>query len=194
MKLRLSVLGDLGKAVYTRDSFNARRYENPILNSYGHPVPLIDGHLQSPGKDSAARVKVFRHDTETAEVVLDLKKAYPQVPGLQLLERSFRYRFADGETIITDMAELIRPAAFETALTTFGTIEAQPDGSLLAKYRDSTVRILIDTGGVPWSLKKEALSGNAQWPDPPYRYAIVPEGKRSSWKIEMTFQPVKQTR
>ena len=192
--LRLSVLGDLGKAVYTRDSFNARRYENPILNSYGHPVPLIDGHLQSPGKDSAARVKVFRHDTETAEVVLDLKKAYPQVPGLQLLERSFRYRFADGETIITDMAKLIRPAAFETALTTFGTIEAQPDGSLLAKYRDSTVRILIDTGGVPWSLKKEALSGNAQWPDPPYRYAIVPEGKRSSWKIEITFQPVKQTR
>lgn len=188
---RLSVLGDVGKAEYTRDSFNVNRYNNPILNSYGHPVPVVGGKLQGSGEECSAQVKQFRHDSTAAEVVLDLRKGYPAVSGLKVLERSFRYRFADGETVIADTAELVQPETFEVALITFGIIEKQPDGSLLAKYGTSAVRIEVNTSGVPWTLKKEALSGNASWRDQPWRYAVVPEGKRTSWKIEMTFRSVK---
>lgn len=188
---RLAVLGDVGKAEYTRDSFNANRYNNPILNSFGHPVPVIGGKLQGAGKDCSAQVKQFRHDAASAEVVLDLRRAYPSVSGLKMLERSFRYCFEDGGTVIADSAELDQPETFETALITFGTIDKQPDGSLLAKYGTSAVRIEVNAHGVPWLLKKEALSGNASWRDQPWRYAVVPEGKRKSWKIEMTFRSVK---
>lgn len=188
---RLSVLGDVGKAEYTRDSFNANRYNNPILNSYGHPVPVIGGKLQSAGEECSAQVKQFRHDSTAAEVVLDLRNGYPAVPGLKMLERSFHYRFVDGETVIADATELAQPETFEVALITFGTIEKQPDDSLLAKYGTSAVRIEINTSGIPWTLKKEALSGNASWRDQPWRYAVVPEGKRNSWKIKMTFRSIK---
>ena len=38
---------------------NKNRYKNPMLNSFGHPVPVIDNKLQSTGKGTKANVIKF---------------------------------------------------------------------------------------------------------------------------------------
>jgi hypothetical protein len=47
---------DPGSEVYTARTFSARRYESQVLNSYGHPVPLVAGQLQRTGRKAEARV------------------------------------------------------------------------------------------------------------------------------------------
>jgi len=46
--------GDPGGPVYDRSTFDAHRYDHSILNSYGHPVPVIGGKLQYPGGQGKA--------------------------------------------------------------------------------------------------------------------------------------------
>ncbi|NIK61666.1 heparinase II/III domain-containing protein [Kribbella shirazensis] len=43
------VLVDLGQPTYTAISFSPRRYQQWVMQSAWHNVPLIDGHEQSPG-------------------------------------------------------------------------------------------------------------------------------------------------
>ena len=40
------VLADPGTEIYTKRTFTEHRYDSPVLNSYGHPVPVIGGQLQ----------------------------------------------------------------------------------------------------------------------------------------------------
>jgi hypothetical protein len=35
-----------GPLFYTSKTFGARRFDSPLLNSFAHPVPTVDGHLQ----------------------------------------------------------------------------------------------------------------------------------------------------
>jgi hypothetical protein len=48
------VLVDLGKPTYTAISFSSRRYEQWVVQSGWHNVPLIDGQEQSPGASERA--------------------------------------------------------------------------------------------------------------------------------------------
>ena len=48
------VLIDLGQPTYTAISFSPRRYEQWVVRSAWHNVPLVDGQEQSPGADSKA--------------------------------------------------------------------------------------------------------------------------------------------
>ena len=50
------VLLDPGSEVYTARTFSARRYESNLLNSFGHPVPVVAGQLQRTGKEARAEV------------------------------------------------------------------------------------------------------------------------------------------
>jgi hypothetical protein len=60
------VLVDLGKPTYTAISFSSRRYEQWVVQSSWHNVPLIDGKEQSPGASERAR------DVEASEDQLTL--------------------------------------------------------------------------------------------------------------------------
>jgi len=51
-----AVLLDAGGEVYTARTFSSRRYESRILNSWGHPVPVVGGELQRTGRDARGRV------------------------------------------------------------------------------------------------------------------------------------------
>ena len=70
------VLLDLGSEVYTSRTFSPKRYESKVLNSYGHPMPLVSGKLQSTG--SKARGQVLKAEfTESVDTLqLDITSAY----------------------------------------------------------------------------------------------------------------------
>ncbi len=134
---------DVGAEVYTNRTFSPRRYDSPILNSYGHPVPLVAGKLQATG--AAARATVLRADftPETDTFALDLAPAY-QVPDLRRLERTFVFsRRGAGSLTVTDRVEFATPQAFGTALMTVGEYELA-GGSLVFRDGEGGVRVEIE--------------------------------------------------
>jgi len=135
---------DVGAEVYTNRTFSAKRYESRVLNSYGHPVPLVAGRLQSKGRQACARV--LKADfTPTADTfALDLKAAY-DVPELRRLERTFVYsRQAEGALTVSDHVEFASPQTFGTALMTLGQWERLSPASLTVRDGDSAVRVDIE--------------------------------------------------
>lgn len=110
------VLLDPGGEVYTARTFSAQRYDSKLLNSFGHPVPLVAGQMQQTGAKARAVVLQADLGDETETLRLDLKSAYP-VPDLRLLERTFVYsRAGEGSLTVTDRVEFANPQAFESAL------------------------------------------------------------------------------
>jgi hypothetical protein len=67
------VLIDLGQPTYTALSFSDRRYEQWVVRSEWHNVPVINGHEQSPGAEYRATDVLATENSLT----LDLSPAYP---------------------------------------------------------------------------------------------------------------------
>ncbi len=113
------LLLDPGGEVYTARTFSGRRYESNVLNSFGHPVPVIAGKLQRTG--SQARGRIVRHDftDSTDTLVLDISSAY-DVPELKKVERTFAYsRLGSGSLTVADEVAFSKPRDFGGALITF---------------------------------------------------------------------------
>ena len=142
------ILLDPGKETYTARTFSPKRYDSKLLNSYGHPVPVVGGHLQKEGAASRA-VVLHREFTDAADsVTYDLSSAYP-CPELKQLERGFRYsRDGSGSLTVTDRVRFSKPQTFGTALITLGTWQRSDDGKIIVRDGGKAVRIEIQaTGG-----------------------------------------------
>ena len=167
------VLCDPGGEVYTKRTFGPHRFESKVLNSYGHSVPLVAGVLQSSGP--AAQATVLHTDfTPAADTLsLDLKSAYA-VKDLQRLERTYVYhRTEPASFTVTDEVAFARPEHFETALITWGDIRQINANELLISETTGAVRVSIDTGGIPFTLKTETINENVHTPKQPVRIGIV---------------------
>ncbi len=164
------VLLDPGSETYTARTFSSRRYESKLLNSYGHPVPLVAGTFQRQGRDAEARV--LRADfTDAADTLeLELTSAYP-APDLKSLRRTFVYsREGAGSLTVTDRVEMKSARTFGTAVLTLGSWQRQPDGSLLVRDGEETLRVEIDTGGRDFTVDAEEIREDA--PVKPTRLGI----------------------
>lgn len=145
---------DPGYEIYTNRTFSADRYLGRLLNSFGHPVPVVAGALQSPGEgehrpgfgsDYRSEVLAVAFSEAEDRVVMDLSRAY-RVDELRRLQRTFRYiRSEIGAVEVTDEVVFTRPAAFETALITFADWCLAPDGSLVIGDADGAVRVTVET-------------------------------------------------
>ena len=153
-----AILVDPGAPVYTSRTFGEHRYESNLLNSYGHPVPVVDGQLQATGRQAQAGVLKTRFTPARDEFSLDLTSAYP-VKGLTRLTRSFTYDRGGRTSLqIEDELQAERPMTFENALITLGTMERKQDGSLyVSDGNHGGVRVVVDTGGVPYDIKEEVI-------------------------------------
>jgi len=158
------VLLDPGAEVYTARTFSDRRYDSNLLNSFGHPVPVVAGKLQEPGAERKA--KIIRAElTDTADTLeLDLTSAY-EVPDLKRLTRTFVYsREGTGSLTVTDRVEFASPQKFATALITLGKWMKQADGSLFIYDLDQAVRVEVDAGGRAYSLQDEEVKEDGAHP------------------------------
>ncbi len=156
-----AVLLDPGSEVYTGRTFSGRRYESKLLNSWGHPVPVIAGQLQRTGADARAEVRATDFTDERDAMTLDLSAAY-DVPELERLERAFVYdRTGNGRLTVTDTVELAEPREFETALITDGDWQRRDDGALVIWDVDRAVEVTIDTAGAAWELVVDEIHEDA---------------------------------
>ncbi|MEU8001227.1 heparinase II/III family protein [Catellatospora sp. NPDC049111] len=106
-----SVLDDLGAGEYTAGYFGPGRYDHLHPSARGHSVPVIDGQVQLPGADRAAKVLRYRDDGQTVCLDLDLTAAY-QVPGLRSLVRRLRW-WPDGRLELMDEIDADRELPVE---------------------------------------------------------------------------------
>jgi len=156
-----AVLLDPGSEVYTGRTFSGQRYESKLLNSFGHPVPVIAGQLQRTGRDARAEIlgSEFTDDQDT--LTLDLSAAY-DVAELQKLERTFVCsRAGAGSLTVTDTVEFAEPQTFETALITDGDWVRRDDGTLVVWDYNRAAQVTIDAGEAPWELVVDEIHEDA---------------------------------
>jgi hypothetical protein len=113
------LMGDPGGPfVYRSNTFGSERYTAyKNLASYGHPVPLVAGEQQFPGKEAKAKIIRKSFSEKKDLFVMDIASAY-KVEGLKLV-RFFTFdRRKQGKLIVRDEFSFAKPESFETALTT----------------------------------------------------------------------------
>jgi len=110
-----------GPHSYTSQTFSKERYTLKLLNSFGHPVPVVAGRLQVDATRIHPQILSTRFTDAADEISMDLACAYA-VPELKKLVRTLRYeRRAPGAVTIADDVAFDQPAAFELGLPTNGS-------------------------------------------------------------------------
>jgi hypothetical protein len=154
--------GDPHGEVYTRRTFSPERYVSKVLNSYGHPVPVIAGKLQSPGRQFEAKIVSSSFSPEKDELVVDLTDAY-RIPELKSLVRTFVYDKTAMKVTVKDEAEMTEPSVFSTPVITYCDVKkyASDPSKLVLERKTSkgvkSVNVDIDAAGADWKLEEEII-------------------------------------
>lgn len=166
------LLLDPGGEVYTSRTFSSRRYESNVLNSFGHPVPIVAGKLQRTGRNARGRVvqQAFTDNTDT--LVLDISSAY-DVPELKKLERRFVYsRLGEGSLSITDEVAFSKPCDFGTALITFSQWKQLSPSSLKVYDSGKALRVDIKVAGADFKIEPQTIEEDLATRKLPVRLGI----------------------
>lgn len=187
---RQALLLDPGAEVYTARTFSARRYDSNLLNSYGHPVPLVAGRLQKQGRDAAARVVRTEFTDDADTLVLDISSAY-DVPGLAELQRTFVYsRKGAGSLTVTDEVRFDSPSRFGTALITFGRWKRHGPDSLMVYDTEEAVRVDIRVRGGEFDIHPDHIKEDMRSGMIPVRLGIDLKEPVTEASITTTITPV----
>lgn len=185
-----TMAGDMGGPFsYPGDFFSDNAYRYPIKNSYGHPVPVVDGKWQDTGRKAEGKVLERRLSDSTDVCRLDLKSAYSSVEGLDRLERAFAYdRREGGSFVVEDVFECAKPVSFETALTTRAQWKVVSGNCLELSSGNEKMQVWIESSA-PVSFTSDTVEVNS----PAYsRIGIVLKGKSGKGYIRMKMMPVKK--
>ncbi|MDR1480237.1 MAG: heparinase II/III-family protein [Planctomycetaceae bacterium] len=119
---------DPGGEVYTHRTFSGKRYDSNLLNSFGHPVPVINGQLQKTGRNANGKVIAKTFSDGKDSCTIDYVSAYG-LKEIKKLERTFEFTRAESgkpnSLTVTDTIEFNSASTFETALLTYESWEKQ---------------------------------------------------------------------
>ncbi len=166
------LLLDPGGEIYTARTFSSRRYESNVLNSFGHPVPIVAGKLQQTGRKARGRVVSMSFTDTTDTLVLDISSAY-DVPELRKLERKFVYsRTGSGSLCVTDEVTFSRPCDFGTALITFNRWKQSSPSSLIVYDSKNALRVDIQVTGAGFEIQPDIIQEDVSARKKPTRLGI----------------------
>jgi hypothetical protein len=167
-----ALLLDPGGEVYPARTFSSRRYESKVLNSFGHPVPVVAGKLQRTGGKARGRILKSEFTDERDMLELDISSAY-DVPELKSLVRRFEYsRRGSGSLLVKDEVSFSKPSTFGTAVITLDKWKKVSESSLTIYGGDEALRVDIDTGGEAFEIKAETIEEDVSAPRKPVRLGI----------------------
>jgi hypothetical protein len=132
-----------GPGHYTAATFGPRRLDFELLNSFGHPVPEIGGHLQLDA--TKVKVNVLSHSFSPREdrIVIDMTPAYDVVELKQLTRTLVHSRDGNGMVEIADEFHLTKPTVIIESLPTHGTWQKVDDHTLLFTLGGKQLRVTI---------------------------------------------------
>ncbi len=184
------LLADPGAEVYTARTFSGRRYQSNVLNSFGHPVPVVAGTLQKTGSSAAAEILSIETSDASDSLVLDITSAYP-VAELKKLLRSFEYnRTGTGGLKITDEVVLSKPRSFSTAVITFEEWKRLGTDRLVIGAGNEAIEIVIDTNGAAFDIKAEQIKEDLKHDKLPTRLAIELADPVKRAAVNLTIRPI----
>ncbi|MGB9687768.1 hypothetical protein [Thermogutta sp.] len=182
-------LVDPGAEVYTARTFSSRRYESRVLNSYGHPVPVVAGQLQRPGSDARAKI-IETQFTEQSDILkMDMSSAYA-VKQLERLVRTFVYeRTGRGRLTVRDEVAFSSPQEFEEALITYSPWKRTEQGWIVGEGRQAVrVRIVPVSGNLLWH--EEQINEDVTYAKKPVRLAAKLNEPVKEVSVEIVIEPV----
>jgi Heparinase II/III-like protein len=140
---------DVGVETYTAKTFSKDRYRIWTMQSAYHNLPTVNGVMEAPGRQYAARGVVYRADGDAATFQLDLAGAYPPGAGLERWIRALRLDRVKNEIVLHDDWQL-KQAGGRIALSLMTASEvAQPAAGELrlsgGPLGTAAVRLLHDT-------------------------------------------------
>jgi hypothetical protein len=187
------LLLDPGGEVYTARTFSGRRYESNVLNSYGHPVPIVAGKLQRTGSRARGRVvsKTFTGSTDT--LVLDISSAY-EVPELKKLERKFEYsRLGAGSLQVTDEVKFSQPCEFGTALITFSHWKQTSPSALIIYESEKALHVEIKVTGADYEIQTKTIEEDVSARKQPVRLGINLKKPVTNAIVSLTITPMEKS-
>jgi hypothetical protein len=179
--------GDLGAPPYQAGAFSPK---HPMRSSRGHPVPRIDGMLQSEGKQFRGTVLETEFSETCDRVALDIKSAY-EVPTLEKLIRTMENdKTEHGKITITDEFSVSKPIEFGTAIMTHGAYKIVDSNTVLLTRDGRSIKVEISATGGAFEIKGEEVEAKAiRYADEAFRIGIDFKKKLTSGSITMVFTP-----
>jgi hypothetical protein len=142
-----------GPRFYTKETFGPHRLDSRLLNSFGHPVPEIGGHLQLDA--TKVKVRVLSHSFSPGKdsITIDMTPAYDS-PALKSLTRTVVHsRAGKGSIEIIDKFNLAQPTEIIESLPTHGSWQKVDDHALLFTQNGQRLKVTIDAP-VPTSFSE----------------------------------------
>ena len=113
---------DLGAPEYTRFTFSEQRYDDPIINSLYHNVPIFDGVGQMKGAKHAARDVTCRQEGKRVIFAMELAGTYPETLGLRSCRRTVTLDAETSTLEVRDEWSAEKPRVY--SVTLFAQTEA----------------------------------------------------------------------
>lgn len=167
------ILIDAGVETYSRKTFSSQRYEIWTMQSAYHNLPTIDGVMQSPGRQFAAREVRYEANVDHAQLQLDIAGAYPKQANVKSWLRTICLQRGK-DVAITENYTLEKPAKDITlTLLTPCKVKVQKEGQLLLETVDGaeprpSVRVVFDGGRLKPILETIPIEDGrlrAVWPE-----------------------------
>jgi hypothetical protein len=188
----VKMAGDPGNTEYTALTFGPKRYTIPIISSYGHPVPVLNGQCQKAGVQFRPKsvTKDFTADIDT--VAMEISTAYPHEAKIRSLLRTFVYNRKEKSFTVVDKALFKTKGTFSVPVLTFGMMT--PTGvpgryKLTANagdaVRDCTVEISVN--GAEWTMSEKRIDNPNR--KAPMRYSIDVKGPVIKVEVAVKFIP-----
>jgi hypothetical protein len=193
---------DPGGEVYTRRTFSNKRYESNLLNSFGHPVPVINGQLQKTGRNAKGEIIAKQFSDQKDSCTINYASAYG-LKEIKKLERTFEFiRTEQGKPnslTVTDEIELEPAGTLETALLTYESWQEQKDQNneneidLFIGVKDKTIHVIVtataDEKPLPIKLETLEIDEDATLRKKPTRLAFKIEKPVANARIVMKITP-----
>lgn len=181
---RTQPVGDPGgPAYYDGAAFGPERYKFEIFNSFGHPVPVVDGKGQKEASSVRQGLMSTSISAAADVVTIDLSPAYDLAPGAVV--RTLTYDRDECKITVRDSYSLDGPGEFETAITTLGEWSMDSPGHSVFRHGSAAL-------GVEIQASDEVAVGSkpiAQYGVKFTRVGIALRGRRPSGFIETIFTP-----
>jgi len=179
------VVGDPGgPGFYNADTFNSKRYTYRLMNSFGHPVPEIEGKLQLEATSVHPAVVSTKFTDHEDSIAMDITPAYDD-PKLKKLMRTMKFTRGKGGSIeIADEFQIAGPVDVVESFPAHGSAKQIDLRTLEFEFQGQRLLLGIDAPGeITFTNDKVEEMGNS------FTRAGAEVHLEKSGKIVMRFRP-----
>jgi hypothetical protein len=95
---------DVGVETYSAKTFSDKRYDIWTMQSAYHNCPTVNGVMQAPGREFAAKGLKFNSSGKSLTLSIDISDAYPKEAGIKKWTRSWNFDANKSITVTDDFS------------------------------------------------------------------------------------------